>query len=49
MIEECYDLFRKYCKQEFIYFASLNFYDDESGEIKDANKNINACLITNHE
>lgn len=32
-IKECYDLFKKYCKQELIYFATIQFFDDESGDI----------------
>lgn len=34
-IEECYDLFKKYCKQELLYMTTLQFFDDESGDIVD--------------
>ena len=34
-IEECFDLFRKYCKQELLYFAVIQFFDDTSGDIID--------------
>lgn len=34
-IEECYSLFKEYCKQELLYMVTLQFFDDESGDIVD--------------
>lgn len=39
-IEECYDLFRKYCEQELIYFSYIALFEDESGSILDAEDEI---------
>jgi hypothetical protein len=33
MIEECFELFKKYCKQELDPYMCIHFYDDESGDI----------------
>jgi hypothetical protein len=48
-IEECYTLFRQYCKQELLYFAVIQFFDDESGDIVDDDTNEYLISFDNFE
>ena len=47
-IEECYLLFKQYCKKELLYLTSINFYEDESGEILD-DENVTLLYFNNFE